>query len=416
MGDKYDSILKEEKKYEEYTPTHTIFKKFMFFGFLLVIVVIIISYFIYYNTFLNGETILLNNFFKLVDDYSITLNGIDNNYNFGGNYMLDGEVKYDNNEYKYTFIGDNNKIKRTFTNGNNSVSFYYDGDSSYIKLSNLDKYISTSNELLSLDTYKKDYDILSSNIFNYFNYILFEDSIMNTYNRLYTFSNKEKVISDIRNNFLDLVSDNKYNKKFYFYNGRPVVKIDLILDTKDLNKILSNGDNNLLIKDDYNVIITTRNDAVMNDIKNIKIIINNKTSGNREVIYYDGDDLNYTNKDGVKYKYDLNNNSDKFNLKIYKDDILYCALEGEKDNDKYIYNYQFIDKLERYTLEVMYDKSKYNYNLVSNINNKSKTISISGEYFDDGAISEGELDVSMYRDIDDRYRDIINNSLINFLK
>ena len=415
MSDNYDSILKEKKVYEDYTPTHTTFKKFLAVGFFFVIVIIIISYIIYYNTFLSGENILMNDISKLVDSYSVIFDEV-NNYDFSANYMISGDAFSDGNRYKYTFIRDNNKTKRTFINGDKSLSFYYDGDSNYIKLSNFDNYISVDNEFLSFDDYENDYDILNNNVFNYFNYILFEDSVMDIYNRFYTIDNYNYLVNDVRNNFLDFVSDNKYSKKFYFYNGRPVIKIDLSLNSNDINKILSNGANNLMVKDSYDVIITARNDAIMNDIKNIKIIINNKTNNTRVVVVYDGKDLYYTDVDCVDYKYNLVTKGKGFSLKVYKGDVLYSALEGGKEENKYVYNYQFIDKLERYTLEVGSDNNKYNYKFIANNEGKIREVSVTGEYSDVGAIDEGILNVLKYRDIEDGYRNIINDSLIKYLK
>ncbi len=417
MSDKYDSILKEKKVYEDYVEPHGIFKKFMLFGFFLVFIIIVVSYIIYYNTFLNGETILLNDFLKLVDKYSVFLEGFDNSYDFSKNYMLDGNVVSNGDKYRYVFIRDGNRTKRSFINNSKSVSFYYDGDSNYMKLSNFDKYISVDNSLLSLDDYKSNYDDINSNVFNYFYKSMFSDSIMSIYNKLYTIDNFSNVTSDIRNNFLDFVSDSNYSKKYYFsYNGRPVVKIDLTIDSKGLNRILGNGNNELVVKDDYSIIITTINDAIMNDINSIKVVVNNKTKNTREVYNYDGKDLVYTDNDGVNYKYVLDINKKRTTLKMYKDDILDSVLEGEKENNKYVYNYQFIDKYERYSLEVSYSGNSYNYKIISTINNKSSVISVDGVYTNEGIIEEDTLDVSLYRDISDSERSIISNSLISYLK
>ena len=71
MSDNYDSILKEKKVYEDYTPTHPVFKKFMLLAIFLSLVIIVVSYVVYYNTFLNGETVFVNNVVRLIDNYSI---------------------------------------------------------------------------------------------------------------------------------------------------------------------------------------------------------------------------------------------------------------------------------------------------------------------------------------------------------
>ena len=411
----YDSILKEKKVYKEYVPSHTIFKKFILGGILLSFFVICVSYVIYYNSFLNGETIILNNFFKIIDDYSVIKSGLNNGYDFDDSYMLDGDVVFDKYKYKYTFIRDNNKLKRSFFNDNKMVNYYYDGDSNYIKLSDLDEYISYDAKLFDFASYKNDYDMVRENIFDYLAYVLFDNSIMNMDDRLFTIDNFDYVLGNIRNNFLSFISDKNYSKKFYFYNGRPVVMIDVILNSNDINTILSNGDNNLIVKDDYDVVITSRNDAIMNDIKNMKVVIKNNTKDTRIVIFYDGKDIIFTDVDGVEYRYSLSVNDNDFILKIYKGNVLYSALEGEKDGNDYVYNYQYIDKLERYSLDVSFNDNKYVYKFSSNIDNNVKNMIVNLEYYDEGAVDENDLDVVMYRDVGDKYRDVISGNLIDFL-
>ena len=415
MSDKYDTILKEKKVYEDYTPEHPMFKKFMLIGIFVSFIIIIISYIYYYNTFLNGEAIILNNILKLRDNYSVIFNGY-NSYNFDDNYMLDGTVSVNNFNYKYTFIRDGNRIKRSFFNNDRFISYYYVDNGSYVKFSGMDKYISIPFELYDINSYYNDYKDINNNVYSFFSKILLDDNVLNINNRFYTIDNFLDVINNIKSNFTNSINSNRYNKKFYFYNGRPVVKIDLSLNTKDINNILGNGDNNLTVLDDYDVIITVRNDAIMNDIKNVKVIINNKTKDTREVIFYDGVDLMYTDVSGTVYKYNLKIDSKRFNLKIFKDDVLYSALEGEEDSNKYIYSYLYMDKLEKYTLELLNDNNKYNYKFVSNIDNNINNISISGEYYSDGAIDDVVSDSLIYRDVSDNIRNNINGRMRDILK
>ena len=159
MSNDYDSILKEKKVYEEEPSSNSVFPKFIILGLFISLIIIVVSYSVYYNSILSGESILLNNSLKIINKYSTITKGFNNNYNLSDNYTLDGNVSINNFKYKYKFKKDGNKIEKIFSNNNKDIIYYYDSDLSYIKLSSLsDKYITFNNELLSIDSYKKDYD------------------------------------------------------------------------------------------------------------------------------------------------------------------------------------------------------------------------------------------------------------------
>ena len=412
MSNDYDSILKEKKVYEEAPSSNSVFPKLIILGLFISLIVIAISYSVYYNSILSGESILLNNSLKIIDKYSSITKGFNNNYNLSDNYTLDGNVSIDNFKYKYKFIKDGNRIEKTFSNNDKDIIYYYDSDLSYIKLSSLsDKYITFNNELLSIDSYKKDYDDIKLGLNNYLNSLLVNSSPIDMFNRLYTLDNYNSIISNIKSNFSNYIGESKCKKEFYFYNGRPVVKIDLSLDTEAVNKILGNGDNNLIIKDDVNISITTRNDAIINDIKNIKIVINNNTKKMRNVILYDGSDIIYVSDDGVKYRYSIDKDKNNDILKIFKDDILYSTLEGYSEDNKYIYNYQVIDEAKKVNLEISKDKNKYSYSFVIHNEDTTYRTLIDGVYDNISAIERNINDVIKYRDVSDKDRDVINSSI-----
>ena len=412
MSNDYDSILKEKKVYEEAPSSNSVFPKFIILSLFISLIIIVISYSVYYNSILSGESILLNNSLKIINKYSAITKGFNNNYNLSDNYTLDGNVSIDNFKYKYKFKKDGNKIEKIFSNNNKDIIYYYDSDLSYIKLSSLsDKYITFNNELLSIDSYKKDYDDIKLGLNNYLNSLLVNSSPIDMFNRLYTLDNYNSIISNIKSNFSNYIGESKFKKQFYFYNGRPVVKIDLSLDTEAVNKILGNGDNNLIIKDDVNISITTRNDAIINDIKNIKIVINNNTNKTRNVILYDGSDIIYVSDDGVKYRYSIDKDKNKDILKIFKDDVLYSTLEGYSEDNKYIYNYQVIDEAKKVNLEISKDKNKYSYSFVIHNEDTTYRTLIDGVYDNISAIERNINDVIKYRDVSDKDRDVINSSI-----
>ena len=418
MNDEYNSILKEKKVYEESTSEikHPMLKKFMFLGIFLSLIVIVVSYIVYYNTVLSSDSVLLNNSLKLLDKYSVISKGLSFNYDLSNNYMLDGSITIDNVNYDYSFIKDNNKIKRTFSNDDRSVLYYFDSDLNYMKLSSLgDSYIEKDNSLYSMDDYFKDYQSISNGIYNYFYNILLSSSVDSLYNRLYNIDNYNYIINNIRCNFNNYIDGDKYIKKFYFYNERPVVEVDLVLNTNDINKILGNGDNNLELSDDYNINIVSKNDAIMNDIVEVKIIINNKTKDTREVISYIDGNIVYVDSKGISNKMVLSEKDNDFILKFYKDDVLYSVLSGKREDDKYNYTYQVIDKIENVSLEVLNNKNEYSYLLSSNLNNNISTILIDGVYSSDGAIEEDIDGVIRYDDMNDIQKNIINNSIKNIL-
>ena len=170
---------------------------------------------------------------------------------------------------------------------------------------------------------------------------------------------------------LSSVSEEKYIKKFYFDDKRPIVEVVFMLDKLELEKVLKTT-----LKDDYEVTITSRNDAFNNSILNMKIVINNKSNGDRKAITFDNNNIviNTSNSD---YEFKININGDIFNVKIYKDKELYSVLSGTPTLNTYKYTYQIIDEL--YTINLITSKKddKYKYELSSNINNVSSNLVLS---------------------------------------
>ena len=416
MSDNYNEILKEKKVYEDpvVSHEHKFFKLSIFVAILISLIIIGISYLVYYNTILDSESIFLNNIQKLTSKYEIFYNNIKPNYNLSRNYTLEGNISIDNINYTYSFIKDNNKIKRTFQNNNNSIMYYYDSDLSYIKLSSLgDTYIEKDNNLYTIEEYKNNLNSIKDNFYNYIYDSIFNTSPYNIYNKLYNIDNHNKVINNIKTNFNTNISSNKYLKKFYLENKEPIVEINLSLTTPDINSILEN--NNLKVKDDYNIVITMKNNAIDNSIKSIKVVVNNKTKDTRSVVTYQSDSIEFVDVDGNTTKYTLIKNSNVNYIKVYKNDILYSVLSLKIENNTNTYEYHIIDNIYNVKLTLDYNKNEYNYKLETNIDNNLKNIEVSGTYKGEGALSEDIKNTINYNDLSINDQTILDKSIKNHL-
>ena len=129
MKNEYDSILKEKKVYEDNVVVHKhkYFKLSIFLSFLIAILIIVVSYFIYFNTVLSSESIILNDILLIKNDYSTIYDDIYFPYNLSKNHVIDGSIDIGNDNYKNSFEKDVNKIKRTFYNDDKKVVYYADG-------------------------------------------------------------------------------------------------------------------------------------------------------------------------------------------------------------------------------------------------------------------------------------------------
>lgn len=417
MENDYSDILKEKKVYEESVSKnrHPMLKRFFLLGIFLSIIIIGISYIIYYKTILANESIFLNNMTKIINNYSILYKNIGFNYDLSNNYTLDGNVNAGGNKYRYSFIKDGSKLKRTFSNQNNVSSYYYDGDLNYVKSSKLgNSYIEKEYFLYNIEDYSNKYLKIINNFYDYLYNTLLNNNIEEIYQGFYNIDNYNYVLNNINNNYNNIVSNN-YIRKFYFENKRPIVEVDLVLDSNDINNILGNGSNNLEVKDDLEVSIIMKNGAIMNNIKNIKIIINNKTTKERIVINYKNNIIEYSDNNGNKSKITLTVNNNNFSLKYYSNDVLYSVLSGDGDNGKYIYNYQVIDKVYNLKISIKNINNNYSFLLESNIDNNIDNILIDGTFVNEGSIEEDVNDVIKYNNLTDIQKNILNSGIKQML-
>lgn len=210
-------------------------------------------------------------------------------------------------------------------------------------------------------------------------------------------------IKDILNN----ISRDKCIKKFYFDNKTPIVEINLILNKQELENLFK-----IKFKDNYEVIITSQNDALTNKIITMKLVINNKNTNNRKAIIIENDIIKLiNNKNSYKFKIMINDNT--FNVKVYKDDKLYSILTGTQILNSYRYTYQVIDKF--YTINIITTKKvndypEYTYEFSSNIENVSSSLNL--KIYD---LSNNLNEVINYNDLIDEEKVKYDND-IKFLK
>lgn len=319
----YDSILKEEVKYDDPLPilTEDEKKKFpwLLIDIILITIILIVSYFIYYKTILAPDKILLQDINVLYEKYKCIVEP-SNLKEISTLNRLEGILTIDEKEYNYDVIKDNHKLKITLVNQNNILNYYRNNDEQYIKLSNfIDNYIKLNNLKIS---------------------------------------NKETLIKSFKS-----ISKEKYKKNIYLDNKIPVVEANLILKEEEINNILG--------MTGYEAILTFKNNALTNDLINIKVTITNVKNNSRLLITYQNDEIKFKvdNNDAINLKLALKN--DDFTLKIYKNDTIYSVLTGTKESNKYLYTYQIIDQIYNINIDVIKGDNNYQYQLKSKIENNN---------------------------------------------
>ena len=388
MGNKYDAILKEKKVYDDWPVDnkHKYFKLSIFFSLLVALLIVVISYVIYFNTVLDNQSIFLNNIEMIKIDYADIFNNIKFPYDLESNHVIEGNIDVGNDNYKYSFQKDANKILRTISNENKNITYYDDGQSSYIKISGLgDFYVKENKKLNSLNRYRKTVKSVKEDFNNYLYSSFLDKNSYELFNQIYNFSNFDAIKKTIKNNYQTNISSDKYIRKVYFDGGRPVVEVSLSLEKGDINSILGES-TGLVVKDDYKVNITMKNDAIDNSINSIKIVINNSTKNTREVIEYKNGIIYYTNKNSDKYS--INYDASKNTIRIKKNDVLYSFVQIASKNNTSIYTYKVIDKIYTISLSVEKVKNNFSYSIETNIENVPKALKISGEYGNGKSINE----------------------------
>lgn len=322
----YDSILREKKKKKVVVEEQP--KKFPKFwvSLLLIILVLVISYVIYFNKILSAKNIVLNDSLEVLKKYSSLIKNVPVN-EFSNEKNLVGTISYGSDKYNFNLVKNNDNLGFNISNNDKYINYYLVDNKAYVKVPSV-------NEFVSLD---------------------------------YTFSiNTLLKFSDI----LDNISEDKLVKNVYFLNQKPVVEVNLSFDSKRVNEIFE-----LSLKDDYSVIVTFKNSAIMNEVLEIKIAINNETKSDRRVITMNGNNITYT-VGGDTYSIVLEESDNDFTIRTSKNDILYSVFRGIDNEDNYQYSYQIIDKVYNINLFTYKNSDGYKYELKSKKNEIEEVIDI----------------------------------------
>lgn len=308
--DNYDSILKEKKVYADPEPLikKTKYTKYFVIDFFVILIVLVISYFIYYHNVLSPKNVIINDvsYFEDIGKQILLPLQID----FNSDYAFSGNFNIDNLAYKYDLVRNDKNMQLKLSLNDKSAFYYLDNNIMYANFSDFlkDSYIESNNKYNWINMYRE--------------YIENYDSVLN--------------------------SDIQLFKKFYIEKTTPIVEVTCILKKDDINRLFGTT----LVLDDFEVTLTFKNNAITNEIVDGKIVINNKTKDNRNVITYKKNTFIFTDNEGESVKYFLEITKSKFSLKVYKSDELYSMFFGNKTSDGYSYNYQVMDKIYKLALNI----------------------------------------------------------------
>lgn len=324
----YDSILKEEKKYEE----PVVIKDdgpepFPWFkiNFILLTIVLVISYVAYYYLILTPDKIFLMDMEFVREKYLSLLEPL-SPYTLDDNYNLKGNIVLSENSYNM-LINKNDDIRLNLERDTNYIDYYSKDNKNYLKISGYD------------DNY---YQISNNDYYS--------------------------VIKNLGEYFSGGIARDKFIKKVYVNNTVPVVESNLVLNNEDIMEALGVR----AFENTYQVLFTFKNNAVTNNVISMKIIVNNLTTGERAVFQYQNNYLTYKDSNN-NLKFELEGNKDNFSIKIYRDDTIYGVLSGVRENTNYQYLYQVIEQVYTVTLNISSDSNILTYNLASTIEKEGVT-------------------------------------------
>lgn len=360
----YDSILKKKKKVEEVVVEEKKFPSF-WVSLFLILVVLVVSYIIYFNKVLSSKNILIYDYLSVLDRYSFIVDNIPiDQYNNEKNIV--GVINYGSDRYDFNLVTNkkNDNINFNISNNDKYINYYLLDGKSYVKVAAIDKYVEL-NKSFSINTLFKMADILNG------------------------------------------ISNEKGIKNIYFDDGKPIVEVNMTFNTNDINQMLDLG-----LVDDYEVIVTLKNSAIMNNIEEVKMVINNKTLDDRRVITIVDNNIVYVDGSNT-YNMNLEVNDNNFILKINKNDILYSVLNGNDSGDRYQYNYKIVDEDYNISVSTIKSESDYDYAFNSNRGELKETMDIHLRMDDTYLI---ETDTTNVVSVTDEVIANTYNSEINYFK
>ena len=364
---KYDKILKQEKVFREPIVKKSKYTKYIIIYCLLFTMLLITSYIIYYNTVLSPINIIKNDFTSLAKNLeNIYQNIIPSQIDAS----LEGTITSDKLNYNYGLIKE----------GNN---YYLDLST---KDSSLQYQITPKMTKTNLSTFQNN-RIIKENQIDY---------------------------SKLKNTLNTFLKEEKYIKTFYFDKKTPIVEINFTLTDNDINSLF----HTTILKEKYNIIITLKNDALKNETKSIKVVVNNKTKNQRSTFEYQNQSLIYQNFKNEKYKFILVNNQKDFNIKIYKNEELYSILLGKSYEKSYTMTYQIINKIYNISLTKTEEKSLTTYKIVfkkeEEESKKEDTINIALNQASNTLKEETESKEKIYRSLNQSEKTEYNEKIKQF--
>ena len=364
---KYDKILKQEKVFREPIVKKSKYTKYIIIYCLLFTMLLITSYIIYYNTVLSPISIIKNDFTSLAKNLeNIYQNIIPSQIGAS----LEGTITSEKLNYNYGLIKE----------GNN---YYLDLST---KDSSLQYQITPKMTKTNLSTFQNN-RIIKENQIDY---------------------------SKLKNTLNTFLKEEKYIKTFYFDKKTPIVEINFTLTDNDINSLF----HTTILKEKYNIIITLKNDALKNETKSIKVVVNNKTQNQRSTFEYQNQSLIYQNFKNEKYKFILVNNQKDFNMKIYKNEELYSILLGKSYEKSYTMTYQIINKIYNISLTKTEEKSLTTYKIVfkkeEEESKKEDTINIALNQASNTLKEETESKEKTYRSLNQSEKTEYNEKIKQF--
>lgn len=327
MG-KYDTILKVKKEYpkkiQEEQTHHRHFSKYVIIYLFSIFLVLGISYIVYYQTVLSFESVLQNDFFILKKQYTNVFHPIIPK-NVISSSSLEGTFSLENTVYNYGILKEKGKIQLELSNQENYL---------YSKITS------------------QDYSLKLEKFSSYG--LVFEQDIL---------------YQDLISRLKAKISQIKSAKNLYLEGNIPIVEFAFSLNEKDINDVLGSN----ILKDQYNIIVTIKNNALTNEFISFKSAITNQKTGQRSILEYKDKEMIYEVNKAKTYRFNIKNKKKDFQLRIYKNGELYSTFLGESSKYQYTYSYQVINKVYNLKFMIQEEKGGYSYELNSSIEKEGVT-------------------------------------------
>ena len=327
MG-KYDTILKVKKEYpkkiQEEQTHHRHFSKYVIIYLFSIFLILGISYIVYYQTVLSFESVLQNDFFILKKQYTNVFHPIIPK-NVISSSSLEGTLSLENTVYNYGILKEKGKIQLELSNQENYL---------YSKITS------------------QDYSLKLEKFSSYG--LVFEQDIL---------------YQDLISRLKAKISQIKSAKNLYLEGNIPIVEFAFSLNEKDINDVLGSN----ILKDQYNIIVTIKNNALTNEFISFKSAITNQKTGQRSILEYKDKEMIYEVNKAKTYRFNIKNKKTDFQLRIYKNGELYSTFLGESSKYQYTYSYQVINKVYNLKFMIQEEKGGYSYELNSSIEKEGVT-------------------------------------------